>query len=340
MSLKLMRSKSLLVIFSTVLILSGCAAVETKKSESIPEISYNSISGRVGNDGQILVVKIDDTSLARPQIGLDDADLVYIEQVEGGLTRLAAIFSSVIPQNIGPVRSARISDIEILSQFGKVVFAYSGAQSLMYPVISNANLWDYGAQHSSPTIYTRDQTRPAPYNMVLRADLLLAKAANDEREVAQSESPGWSFGDQPAGGVAIDSVAVRWPASRYEATWSISEKRWLLSNGGVADMAASGSQLGPTTFVIQNVAITDSIYRGKSGTYTPYSQTVGTGTGYILRNGRSFKAVWSRPSAESGTKWTLADGSEIKFASGSVWVALTDQVPIFTLTAPATPVSK
>lgn len=335
-----MRSKNLLVLFLTVALLSGCAAAETTQSEAKPDISYNSISGRAGVDGPVLAVKIDDTSLARPQIGLEDADLVYIELVEGGLTRLAAIFSSVIPQNIGPVRSARISDIEILSQFGKVVFAYSGAQSLMYPVISNANLWDYGAQHSSPTIYTRDQTRPAPYNMVLRADLLLAKAANDEREVAQSESPGWTFGDPHAGGVAIDSVVVRWPASRYEATWSISEKRWLLSNGGVADMAANGSQLGPTTFVIQNVEITNSIYRGKSGTYTPYSQTIGTGTGYILRNGRSFKANWSRASAESGTIWTLANGSEIKFAPGSVWVALTDQAPVFTLAAPASPVSK
>ncbi len=335
-----MRSNKLVLILTTVAFLSGCSAVEEKNTVTEPEITYNSISGRVGSDGPVLAVKIDDTSLARPQIGLEDADLVYIEQVEGGLTRLAAIFSSVIPQNIGPVRSARISDIEILSQFGKAVFAYSGAQRPMYPVISNANLWDYGAQHSSPTIYTRDQIRPAPYNMVLRADLLLAKVSADEREVAQSKSPGWTFGDPPAGGVVIDSVVVRWPASKYEATWSISEKRWLLSNGGVADMAASGSQLGPTTFVIQNVEITNSIYRGKSGTYTPYSQTIGTGTGYILRNGRSFKANWSRASAESGTIWTLANGSEIKFAPGSVWVALTDQKPEFTLTAPATPVSK
>ena len=287
-----------------------------------------------------MAVKVDDTSLARPQIGIDQADLVYIEQVEGGLTRLATIFSSTIPESIGPVRSARISDIDILSQYGKVIFAYSGAQRLMLPVISSANLWDYGAQHSSPTIFTRDQTRPAPYNMVLRGDLLLAKSVEDGREVAQSKSPGWNFGDAPTGGVAIDSVIVRWPASKYEVTWSKSEKRWLLSNGGVADMAASGKQLGATTFVIQNVSITNSIYRSKDGGYTPFSQTVGTGTGYILRDGRSFKANWNRPTAESGTTWTLADGSEIKFAAGSIWVALTDHKPEFTLTAPASPVSK
>jgi len=327
----------LLVIASVTL--TACAG-EGSKTSSGKVVSYNSISGRVGLDGPILVVKIDDTYSARPQIGLEDADLVYIEQVEGGLTRLAAIFSSVIPANIGPVRSARISDIDILAQYGKVIFAYSGAQRAMLTVISNSNLWDYGAQRQSPTIYTRDANRSAPYDMVLRGDLLLEKAKSDQRDIAISRSVGWSFGDAPEGGVPIDSVAIRWPASKYEATWSKTEKRWLFSNGGVPDFADSGKQLGATTFVILNVKMSESIYRGSDGSYTPLSETVGTGTGYILRDGRSFKANWSRPTAESGTTWTLADGSEINFAAGSIWVALTDRKPAFTLTAPTPPVSK
>lgn len=334
-----MRSNLILALVLSSLALVGCASDKGSTAKE-DEKTFNSISGRIGVDGPILVVKIDDTSLARPQIGLEDADVVYIEQVEGGLTRLAAIFSSVIPQNIGPVRSARISDIDILSQYGKVIFAYSGAQRAMLTIIANSNLWDYGAQRSSPTIYTREETRPSPYDMVLRADLLLEKAKADEREIALSKSVGWSFGEAAVGGVAIDSVAVQWPASKYEATWSRAEKRWLLSNGGVANFAASGKQLGPTTFVIQSVEISDSIYRSADGSYTPLSETVGTGTGYILRDGRSFKANWSRPAAESGTTWTLADGSEIKFAPGSIWVALTDRKPDFTLTAPTSPLSK
>ena len=323
----------------SVLTLSACAEKEVKPIAEI-EVTYNSISGRVGVDGPILAVKIDDTRLARPQIGVEDADLVYIEQVEGGLTRLAAIFSSVIPENIGPVRSARISDIDLLSQYGKVIFAYSGAQRAMLTVIANSNLWDYGAQRSSPTIYTRDETRPAPYNMVMRTGPLLEKVKSDQREVAVSKSIGWSFGEAPIGGVAIDSVSVQWPASKYEATWSQTEKRWLLSNGGAPSLAASGKQLSASTFVIQKVEMSDSIYRSASGGYTPFTETVGTGNGYILRDGRSFKANWSRPTSEAGTTWTLADGSEIKFAAGSIWVALTDQKPEFTLTAPTTPVSK
>jgi len=334
-----MRFKLFFLFAVSVLALSSCADNQVKSVTEV-EITYNSISGRVGIDGPILAVKIDDTRLARPQIGVEDADLVYIEQVEGGLTRLAAIFSSTIPQSIGPVRSARISDIDILAQYGKVIFAYSGAQRAMLTVIANSNLWDYGAQRQSPIIYTRDDVRPGPYDMVLRSDLLMEKVKNDQREVAVSKSAGWSFGEAPIGGVAIDSVLVQWPASKYEATWSKTEKRWLLSNGGVPNLAASGKQLGATTFVIQNVEISDSIYRSADGGYTPLSETVGSGSGYILRDGRSFKANWSRPTAESGTTWTLADGTEIKFAAGSIWVALTDRKPEFTLTAPTSPDSK
>ena len=334
-----MRSKLITLSLISAFAFAGCTS-DKGSTPAQTSVTYNSISGREGLDGPILAVKIDDTSLARPQIGIEEADVVYIEQVEGGLTRLAAIFSSVIPKSIGPVRSARISDIDILAQYGKVIFAFSGAQRAMLTVISNSNLWDYGAQRSSPVIYTRDETRRSPYDMVLRGDLLLAKVQGDDRDVAISKSVGWSFGQAPEGGVAIDSVALSWPASKYEAIWSSAEKRWLLSNSGVANFAASGKQLGPTTFVIQKVEMSDSVFRGSDGSYTPLSETVGTGTGYILRDGRSFKANWSRPTVEAGTTWTLANGSEIKFAPGSVWVALTDRKPVFTLSAPTPAVSK
>jgi hypothetical protein len=305
-------------------------------SDIFVEPTYNSLSGREGSDGEILVVKIDDTVSARPQIGIDRADVVYIEQVEGGLTRLAAVFSSEIPTLIGPVRSARISDIDILAQYGRVVFAYSGAQGKMLPVISAANLNDYGAQRQSPTIYTRDEARTSPTDMVLRADLLLEKVRSDGREIAQSRSVGWNFGDAPAGGIAITGAEINWPAASYELTWSAAEERWLISNNGVANMSASGTQHGPTTFVIQLVEILPSEYGDKFGGVTPFSKTVGSGTGYVLRDGKYFSATWTRPDELSGTTWRALDGSELAFARGQVWIALTEKNPQFTLdSAPA-----
>jgi hypothetical protein len=300
-------------------------------SEIFVEPTYNSLSGREGSDGEILVVKIDDTASARPQIGIDRADIVYIEQVEGGLTRLAAVFSSEIPTLIGPIRSARISDIDILAQYGRVVFAYSGAQSKLLPVISAANLNDYGAQRQSPTIYTRDESRTAPTDMVLRADLLLEKVRSDGREIATSRSVGWSFGDLPNGGTAITEAKVNWPAASYEVKWSTEEERWLIFNNGVPNMSASGIQHGPTTLLIQLVEILPSEYGDKLGGVTPLSKTVGNGTGFVLRDGKYFPATWSRPDELSGTTWLALDGSELPFARGQIWIALTEKNPQFTL---------
>ena len=295
----------------------------------------NSLSGRIGNDGPILAVKIDDTAPAHPQAGLEDADIVYIEQVEGGLTRLAAIFSSKIPAVVGPVRSARISDIEILEQFGRVVFAYSGAQKKLLPVIAEANVINLGAQRQSPKIYPTDPLRRSPTAMMLQAQDLMANVAKDALPVAISKSIGWTFGDKPDTGTAVSGVKVSWPAHFYSATWSEVEKRWLLSHAGKPNLSASGVHLGPTTFVIQLVSITDSIYRDKVGGVTPYSETVGAGKGFVLRDGFAIAANWSRPSGDQGTTWTTASGDEIKFAAGQVWIALTDRAPVFTPAAMA-----
>ena len=290
----------------------------------------NSLSGRIGNDGPIMVVKIDDTPAAHPQAGLEDADVVYIEQVEGGLTRLAAVFSSKIPDVVGPVRSARISDIELLEQFGRVAFAYSGAQRKLLPVIAEANLEDLGAQRQGPEIYANDPNRTPPTAMMLQATKLMEKVSSQGTSIAISKNIGWRFGDSPETGTAIISAKVSWPANSYTVTWSQTEKRWLLSHRDVPDLAASGIHLGPSTFVIQFVSITPSEYYDKVGGVTPFSATVGSGKGFILRDGLAIQAIWKRPTAESGTSWTLPSGEEILFAPGQVWVALTDKEPVFT----------
>ncbi len=323
-----------------IVLLAGCqvkpesASPSTTTLTEIVEPTYNSLSGRVGADGPVLVVKIDDTTQAHPQIGLDKADVVYIEQVEGGLTRLAAVFSSVIPERIGPVRSARISDIDLLAQYGHVAFAYSGAQTKLLPVIANANLENLGAQRESQDMYVRDSTRFAPVNLILRADLLMAKLVANNVPIASSKNIGWTFGVKPANGRIVTSVKLRWPANSYSATWSPAESRWLLFHSGAPDLAANGKQLGPTTLVIQKVSITDSIYRDKFGGVTPFSATIGSGAGYILRNNEVISALWSRPTVEEGTRWTGPGGTPIAFAPGQVWVALVDNEPEFTFPLP------
>ena len=327
--------RTIIVAVVGSLLLSGCSVV----SKVLPEKAVtNVLSGREGANGPVLVVKIDDTTQAHPQIGLEDADIVYIEQVEGGLTRLAAVFSSVIPQRIGPVRSARISDIEIMSQFGRVAFAYSGAQSKLLPVIAAANLQDLGAQRQSPTIFTTDPTRTPPYAMVLRADLLMQQIVEKNFQIDSAKNIGFNFGSLQEGGAPTSKAVMHWPAATYSANWSDEESRWLLSHNNSVNLADSGVVLGPTTLVIQMVSITPSEYKDKVGGVTPFSQTVGTGKAYVLRDGQRFTTTWTRPSAEAGTTFTFADGTTMNFDPGQIWIALTDQEPDFT--SPPAPKTK
>jgi Protein of unknown function (DUF3048) N-terminal domain/Protein of unknown function (DUF3048) C-terminal domain len=345
MNLKLMSSKKIvfsflsiaIVVLALIFAIKPAISTVAKKIHIIAPVPVNRISGAPGKDGPVLVVKIDDTPPAHPQIGLESADVIYIEQVEGGLTRLAAVFSSTIPQRIGPVRSARISDIDLLAQYGHVAFAYSGAQTKMRPIINAANFQDLGGQNQSSAIYTTDPERTPPTAMVLRADLLMQETVERSMQIAQSKSMGWTFGSAPDSGTVIASVKMRWPANSYVATWSINEKRWLLSTPSGPDMSQTGEQLGADTLVIQNVSITPSIFHDKVGGITPFSATVGSGTGYILRDGKYFSALWNRPTLDSGTQWSSPDGTRINFAPGHIWIALTDTAPTFTLKSEATP---
>jgi hypothetical protein len=109
-----------------------------------------------------------------------------------------------------------------------------------------------------------------------------------------------------------------------------------MNYNGNPDLAANGLQLGSPTLIIQKVVITPSIYHDREGGVTPFSQTVGSGTAYLMRDGRAIPIFWNRSSPEVATTWTLKDGTPAHFATGQIWIALTDTDPTFAYPA-ATP---
>ena len=226
--MKLVR-RLILLISLTVITLSITGTSDLPKLSLAREEAKNFFTGLAGENKQILVVKIDDTNAAHPQIGIEDADLVYVEQVEGGLTRLAAIYTSKLPPLIGPIRSARISDIELLAQFGRVGFAYSGAQSKMRPVIAAANLENLSAERNPPSIYGKDPNRPGPVDMILKPDLLLERAnANPKIRIETATASVFAFGDAPQGETNTAIAKVSWPSAKYELRWDSVTKKWLI----------------------------------------------------------------------------------------------------------------
>ena len=327
------RSQLSIALPMTLLVLVACSSSnnsiqsQRKNSEVEKVVLVHPLSGRNAESGKVLVVKVDDTEPAHPQIGLKDADVIYVEQVEGGLTRLATVFSSSLPVAIGPVRSARISDIDIFAAYGKVAFAYSGAQRKLLPVIGSANMVNLGAQRMSARYYSRDKSREAPVNLILDPRLLMQ---DHGQEATSASNVGWNFGNNSVKAETATVVEAHWPASWYRATWSNSENRWLLEHDGDPDVDANGYVLGPTTLIVQLVDIHPSEYFDKGGGNTPKSETVGTGSALILQKGSLYRALWDRPSLESPTRFRLDPGiygkdDEIKMTPGQVWVWLVDR---------------
>ena len=328
--MKLVR-RLILFISLAVIILSLTGNTDLPKLPLAKEQVKNFFTGLAGENKQILVVKIDDTNAAHPQIGVESADVVYVEQVEGGLTRLAAIYTSKLPPLIGPIRSARISDIELLAQFGRVGFAYSGAQSKMRPVIAAANLENLSAERNPPSIYGKDPDRPGPVDMILNPDLLLERAnANPKIRIETATASVFPFGDAPKGETNTAVAKVKWPSAKYELRWDSTNEKWLIYFNEKPNMAANGEHLYADTAIIQIVSITPSIYGDKFGEITPFSKTIGSGKAVMLRDGFSYQIRWQRNLESDVTTWMSEDGGVANFKPGRTWIFLTDKAPVLT----------
>ena len=328
--MKLVR-RLFLFISLTVIILSLTGTTDLPKLSLAREEAKNFFTGLAGENKQILVVKIDDTNAAHPQIGIEDADLVYVEQVEGGLTRLAAIYTSKLPPIIGPIRSARISDIELLAQFGRVGFAYSGAQSKMRPLIAEANLENLSAERNPPSIYGKDPNRIGPVDMILKPELLLERAnANPKIRIETATASVFAFGDAPKGQTNTAIAKIKWPSAKYELRWDSANEKWLIYFNEKPNMAANGEHLYADTAIIQIVSITPSIYGDKFGEITPFSKTTGSGKAVMLRDGFSYQISWQRNLETDVTTWKSEDGDVANFKPGRTWIFLTDKAPVLT----------
>ncbi|MGH3673715.1 MAG: DUF3048 domain-containing protein [Pseudonocardiaceae bacterium] len=262
----------------------------------------------------VLCTKIDNAGVARPQSGVESADLVYVELVEGGLTRLLAVYQSQVPRVLGPVRSARTSDVELLANFGRPALAFSGAAPAVNALVARAPLLNASDQ-SRPDGYRRDRRRPMPHNLYGNANLL-RQGGSPPRDI------GFRFGPMPPGGHPLAETTVRFPAATIGVQWVPAASRWVFSMDGAPFTSASGPRPSAATVVLQRVVVRDTGIRDAAGSASPFALTVGSGDAVVLRDGQAFAGRWSRPAPEATTAFTLPDGSPLTFAPGPVWVVL------------------
>jgi hypothetical protein len=278
------------------------------------------LSGRPGGAGRpVVMVKYGNARPDRPHYGLNQADLIYVEEVEWGLTRIAAMFNTRFPTVVGPTRSARISDLEILEQFAQPGLVFSGANDVLLKAVRKSNAIALSPSER-PDFYYRNLSKEAPHNQLVR----LASLMNKETNVSEVRDVGFVFDAAvPAGGKATKSFSASWASARVSGSWS--RNGWQISFDGTLQRdAQTRALLTPRTVVLQFAEHRESAYGDRFGGKTPLVKTVGAGRAIVLRNGQSFEAEWSRPVKEGGTSFTIA-GQALPFDIGQVFIVLVDQ---------------
>lgn len=300
----------------------GPAATTSSPTPS-PVPTTSPLSGRDGGiETPIIVVKYDNTPAAQPHHGLTSADIVYVEPVEWGLNRLAAVFSTDIPDVVGPVRSARIGDITMLEPLGTIALAFSGAQNRLWPRLQATSFHLFAEDLDSPGFY-RERGRYAPVNLMAQPLEMLGTLD----DVAVSHDIGLHFDEQrPVGGEKAPVVTATWPGARMQFRWNAREKSYDVWMDGrqARDVDEPGVQRA-TTVVVQYVKEVDSGYGDKFGGRTPLPKLVGSGRGLVLRDGRAYEITWQRPTSAEPTQYLGADGEPIAFDPGQVWIVLMDR---------------
>ena len=310
------RPRALVTASATVLLAAlvvvGCTGT-SGSSDTGTGTTATSEGGSGALGGPVIAVKIDNVADARPATGLSQAQVVYVEPVEGGLTRIVAVFTSPYPPVIGPVRSARQTDLDLLGQYGRPVFAFSGSVPQLIPLLHRTALID-ASQGSVATAYVRQPTHPAPHNLYLHPDQLPTGSPPSQ--------PPLEFGAAPAGGTPTTQQKATYSAASFTFAWS--SGRWLITMDGKPFRTTESDQLGAATVVLQRVTAHPEAWpEDSSGATAPVAQTVGTGSATVLRDGQSYAATWNRTAVDAPTRFTVtSSGADLPVVSGPVWILL------------------
>jgi Protein of unknown function (DUF3048) N-terminal domain/Protein of unknown function (DUF3048) C-terminal domain len=280
-----------------------------------------------GVDGTpVLVVKVDNTGPAAPQVGLSSADLVVQELVEGGLTRLAVMYHSSWPGEVAPVRSVRTSDIGLVLPTGGALVASGGAGRVLRQM-DDAGLT---VLVEGAAGFSRMAGRSAPYNVAVDLERLRAEAT-DLDPPGQPYLPWADPDDERPAGTPVAGLEVAF-SSAHVTSWEWDGKVWQRSR----ELAADGDAFEPDTVLVLRVAIRDAGYTDPAGNVVPETVLEGSGDALLFTDGRLTEGRWSKDGPADPFELTDDDGDALLVPPGRTWIELVpDEGGDVTLTTPA-----
>lgn len=348
-----MRSKALTVaLFAGIFAISGCSSApeptptqtvtptQTQSAEPEPEPVFVAapLTGVLYEEGSnpllelpAVSAKIDNTTAGRPQLALNDADVVYVTRVEVGLTRLLPIWHSRMPQDIGPIRSVRPVDALIIDAYDGV-FVYSGGQAPFKNAVKATGLVmsDEDTEMGNNT-YFRESSRVAPWNLLFRAADLQQRYAEQQ----PAPKPGFEFDAIPsavAQGTAVLGLSVKYPDMRSEwqlgtATYPWSqgaEPSWLRTQDRREHVQQDGARVVAKNVVVLEVVHDLSFVDPKYGAIPKAKIVDNAGIAHIFSDGYYLQGTWAKGAQDSHILLFDEAGNPVKLAIGNTWVEMMD----------------
>jgi hypothetical protein len=278
----------------------------------------NPLTGRAPSSNSVVAVKIDDTAAGRPQRGIDRADIVYVEQAEGGLTRLLSVYNTTLP-TVEPVRSTRAGDEALALQYGWIDYVASGGSggelAPLYRTPLRKDINDRGGPG-----FGRDSSRSAPYNLTANlADIAAKLSGPKAKDIGLTWSPKVAnSGSRP--GIHVHTMVGGTPVN---FVWRAKEHRYARVIGGTDVRAADGFRVLTPNVVVQFCRVTDYLQDiDTAGNPAKYTHTIGRGRAVVFRNGRAIEGTWTRLADKYGTHLTDAHRKPIALAPGGAWFIL------------------
>ncbi|NNN21873.1 MAG: DUF3048 domain-containing protein [Acidimicrobiales bacterium] len=271
-----------------------------------------------------IAIKVDNYPNARPQSGLNNADIVFEEPVEGFITRYVAVFQCQSPPQVGPVRSARLIDVGILDELSKPIFIHVGG---IDPVVSAV----YQANDIEDNLFTHSQLqqnppgRYAPYDTYVVPSQIWQLNSSDTLPPA----PIFNYAFATPTGQKVSSVNIDYSPTN-NGTWTWNGNSWVLSYQGATQLDASGTPINAANIVVERESVTFGpwVENAQGGLEVVAFQT-GTGKASVFRNGIEVDGTWSRPSLNGAPILTDSNGNQIPLNPGRTWVEIVpDQVSI------------
>ena len=324
-------AKKGIAIGAGVLVLAGGAVFLLMNKENIPVVGQAfedpicPLNGEETKNEALLdrpavALKIENSPAAYPLSGLDEAEIVYEEQVEGGLTRFLAIYHCTDSAQAGPIRSSREIDPTIMSPYTRILAAAGGNPGV------RANLEEFDItlidENTAGDAMERVERPGISSEHTLYGDTKALRKAGQKKFKDPPTDDLFEFGDALDGGKRTGSIDLNFGSSTIGFEWT--DGAWFRTDGGEPLIMENGDQLSFDNVIIEeHIVDLSTEFADVLGTPSPViSDVTGQGDAYLFRDGRMYAGVWIRESEDDPVRFETKGGDALVLKEGNTMIEL------------------